>query len=157
LHREIDSYTDLHPATREAKEFFRPAYRLYSGAIVDVIYDHFLAADENEFTESSLLAFSRYVYEMLEDYRPWLPENFSRMFIYMKEQNWLYHYRELPGAEKAIGAVVGRARYIDDPRPAFKLLMEHYQLLGILYRQFWTDLKTYARQQFQVLTGQDPK
>ena len=27
LHRSIDQFTDNHPATREAKEVFRPAYR----------------------------------------------------------------------------------------------------------------------------------
>ena len=51
LHRLIDNFTDEHAATREAKEFFRPHYRLYSGAFIDVVYDHFLATDETEFTE----------------------------------------------------------------------------------------------------------
>ena len=49
LHRFIDTFTDSHEATREAKEIFRPAYRLYSGAFTDVVYDHFLAVDEYEF------------------------------------------------------------------------------------------------------------
>ena len=42
LHRHIDNFTDTHEATREAKEIFRPHYRLYSGAFVDVVYDHCL-------------------------------------------------------------------------------------------------------------------
>jgi acyl carrier protein phosphodiesterase len=41
LHRAIDQFTDTHEATREAKQVFRPAYRLYSGAFVDVVYDHY--------------------------------------------------------------------------------------------------------------------
>ena len=41
LHRMIDTFTDEHPATKEAKEFFRAYYRLYSGAFIDVVYDHF--------------------------------------------------------------------------------------------------------------------
>src|SRR4029077_7560850 len=32
LHRAIDQFTDQHSATKEAKEFFRPDYRLYAGA-----------------------------------------------------------------------------------------------------------------------------
>lgn len=46
LHRAIDGFTDDHPATARAKQFFRADYRLYSGPIVDVLYDHFLANDE---------------------------------------------------------------------------------------------------------------
>ena len=49
LHRLIDAYTDTHPATARAKEIFRPHYRLYSGAVMDVLYDHFLAIDPGEF------------------------------------------------------------------------------------------------------------
>src|SRR5690349_12966432 len=84
LHRAIDTYTDEHAATKEAKEFFRPHYRLYSGAFIDVVYDHFLALDATEFTESSLFAFSQQTYQVLEEYKQWLPEPFAGMFPYMK-------------------------------------------------------------------------
>ena len=43
LHRDIDNFTDTHPVTQQLKSYFRPAYRLYSGAFSDVVYDHFLA------------------------------------------------------------------------------------------------------------------
>jgi len=42
LHRAIDQYTDTHIATREAKQVFPAHYRLYSGAFIDVVIDHFL-------------------------------------------------------------------------------------------------------------------
>ena len=35
LHRKIDEYTDLHPATQRAKLPFREVYGLYAGAIMD--------------------------------------------------------------------------------------------------------------------------
>src|SRR5450432_1241794 len=66
LHREIDNFTDTHPATREAKEIFRPHYRLYAGAFIDVVYDHFLATDKNEFTAEGLLLFSENTYKRME-------------------------------------------------------------------------------------------
>jgi acyl carrier protein phosphodiesterase len=30
VHREIDRFTDVNPVTKEAKQIFRPAYRLYA-------------------------------------------------------------------------------------------------------------------------------
>jgi acyl carrier protein phosphodiesterase len=45
LHRAIDTFTDTHAITREAKVFFREPYGLYAGPLVDVAYDHFLAND----------------------------------------------------------------------------------------------------------------
>ncbi len=48
LHRAIDHYTDQHPITKQLKAFFQNTYRLYSGALVDIVYDHFLAIDKND-------------------------------------------------------------------------------------------------------------
>src|SRR6185503_19830970 len=63
LHRNIDPFTDEHEATENAKKFFKPAVGLYAGAFVDIAYDHFLALDENEFTDDNkLLEFSLSVY-----------------------------------------------------------------------------------------------
>ena len=87
LHRMIDQFTDAHEATKEAKEVFRPAYRLYSGAFVDVVFDHFLATDENEFSEESLLDFSEQVYVSLGLQQQWFPEKFAYFFPYMKSHN----------------------------------------------------------------------
>ncbi len=154
LHRAIDTFTDDHPATKKAKEVFRPHYRLYSGAFVDVVYDHFLATDDREFPGSSLLDFSEQVYKILGEYPNWFPEPFNRMFPYMKEQNWLFNYREKWGIEKSLGGVVRRAAYLTESDTAFRLFEEHYQLLSGCYRQFWADLQPFARQQFDQLVSE---
>jgi acyl carrier protein phosphodiesterase len=148
LHRAIDTFTDTHEATREAKEVFRPYYRLYSGAFVDVIYDHFLATDPGEFTEASLLDFSLGVYTTLGLQEQWLPERFDRMFFYMKEQNWLFNYRTRWGTGKSMGGLVRRALYMTESETAYQLFEQHYQLLQDCYRHFWAFLKPFAREEF---------
>src|SRR5450432_2177318 len=62
LHRSIDTFTDTHNATKKANQFLKPAVGLYAGAFIDIVYDHFLALDKNEFTDESLLQFSLNVY-----------------------------------------------------------------------------------------------
>jgi acyl carrier protein phosphodiesterase len=151
LHRAIDTFTDTHEATKEAKEIFRPHYRLYSGAFVDVVYDHFLANDETEFTEASLLDFSRHVYRDLDTQIQWLPERFALMFPYMKEHNWLFNYRTRWGTGKSLGGVVRRAAYLTESDTAFQLFEQHYQLLQDCYRHFWAFAKPFTRNQFDLL------
>jgi acyl carrier protein phosphodiesterase len=153
LHREIDQFTDLHEATREAKEVFRPAYRLYSGAFVDVIYDHFLATDENEFTEASLFDFSQQVYATMDQYLHWLGPRFGLMYPYMKEQNWLFNYRTRWGTGKSLGGVVRRAAYLQESETAFRLFEQHYQPLQQCYRHFWAAVKPFARNIFEKVQG----
>jgi acyl carrier protein phosphodiesterase len=151
LHRLIDDFTDQHAATREAKEFFRPDYRLYSGAFIDVVYDHFLATDETEFTDSSLLAFSAKVYDSLEYNRNWLPARFAAMFPFMRSQNWLFNYRSVWGIERSFNGIARRAAYLNESDTAFGLFTKHYQPLQQCYRHFWKDVKPYAFGQFELL------
>ena len=141
VHREIDRLTDTHPATKAAKEIFRPAYRLYAGSLMDVIYDHFLALDENEFTDESLKAFTINTYAMLDQFTDHFPEKFSRMYPYMKAQNWLYNYRYRQGIEKSLAGVVRRAKYLEESDTAYLLFNEQYDKLKNLYQLFFPELK----------------
>ncbi len=155
LHRDIDRFTDLHEATRTAKDIFRPDYRLYSGAIVDVIYDHFLAADEKVFSGSSLLTFTVQTYNRLDAYMGWFPDRFAMMYPYMKKQNWLLHYRTHQGTEKSLGGLARRAAYMPDPGKAFRLFRDHYQLLQDCYRHFWAAMHPFAAERFNALRPGD--
>src|SRR5690606_18393313 len=66
LHRAIDSYTDTAQAVQRAGVWFRQEYGLYSGPIVDTLFDHYLATDPLYFkTEKDLLDFSQEVYNKL--------------------------------------------------------------------------------------------
>lgn len=49
LHRQIDTYTDNHPKIRQAKSYFSKSYGKYSGVVVDVLFDHFLASNWNKY------------------------------------------------------------------------------------------------------------
>jgi acyl carrier protein phosphodiesterase len=154
LHRQIDGFTDEHSATRIAKGVFRKDYRLYSGAFVDVVYDHFLANDENEFSENSLLAFSENVYETIDHYAEQFPVRFSRMFPYMKMQNWLFHYRAKWGTERSFGGLVRRAAYLEESDTAVSLFHQNYFQLRECYQNFFPEVKIFARHIYDELKKQ---
>ena len=149
LHRAIDNFTDSHEIVRMAKEYFRPVYRLYSGALVDVVFDHYLAIEPTVFSESSLFEFSQNVYRELEKYQDSFPLRFAYMFPYMKDQNWLYNYRTPNGVEKSLSGVIRRAAYLDDARPAIDLFDQNYQPLKELFSQFWPELQAFAFENWQ--------
>lgn len=146
LHRAIDEFTDIHPVTTAAKEYFRPAYRLYAGAFTDVMYDHFLASDTAEFKDAeSLQAFAHTTYNTLEQYRDILPEKFARMLPYMISQNWLYNYQFKDGMQQSFAGLARRAAYISDSTAAFEVFEKHYQDFKIHYQQFFPELKTFVK------------
>jgi len=142
LHRLIDSYTDAHPAVKEAKTVFRPVYRLYSGAFVDVSFDYFIANDPEIFKEESdLKAFSGFVYDCMDTWTAWLPEATRLYFFRMKEQDWLFNYRLIWGMEKSFGGVVYRSAYLNDAAPALQIFKENLDFLKSCYQQFMPDLQ----------------
>jgi acyl carrier protein phosphodiesterase len=145
LHRAIDHFTDTHAATQELKSFFRPQYRLYSGAFADVVYDHFLAVDTTEFiTETELKTFAESTYQVLESYTALFPIPFQKMFPYMKEYNWLYNYRHTWGIEKSFGGVVRRSAYLSESAIAFEIFNAHYKSMQACYNIFFPDLKKFS-------------
>lgn len=144
LHRAIDTFTDEHSATAAAKSIFRPYYRLYSGAFVDVVYDHFLANDVQQFTGNDLYNFSQEVYTILDRYVTLFPVPFGLLYPYMKEHNWLYNYRQRLGIRRSFEGVVRRSAYLTESDMAFKLFEDNYQALQQYYDDFFPAIKAFA-------------
>ena len=154
LHRAIDEFTDFHPVTQNAKVFFKKDYRLYSGAFVDVVYDHFLANDKNEFpTDAALDTFCQTTYTNLQMDTIGLPPKFLQMLPYMQQQNWMYHYKFAEGIEKSFAGLVRRAAYMTDSATAFKIFNEHHDELGEGYQSFFPALKNLAFRQLSELNN----
>ncbi|WP_157977009.1 acyl carrier protein phosphodiesterase [Taibaiella helva] len=153
LHRKIDSFADAHPATLKAKNLFRPDYRLYSGAFVDSLYDHFLANDPHYFArEKDLFDFAREVYETLQQYGELLPEGFRRMLPYMVSDNWLYSYRTLKGMQNAFRGLARRAQYIESSDKAYEILVGHYYELNQYYFDFMDDVSVYVKNELNGIS-----
>jgi acyl carrier protein phosphodiesterase len=167
LHRAIDTYTDAHPVTRQAKSYFRSAYGLYSGALTDVVYDHFLANDPVPFPPTllpndpdvippggqgeALAAFAQLTYQRLAAREAIFPEQFARIFPYMRDQNWLYHYRFKEGIFRSFAGLSRRAAYMEGPEQACRLFEAHYGELEACYSEFFPALTAFARQTLERL------
>ncbi len=146
LHRKIDIFTDKHPAAQRAGIWFRKDYGLYSGAITDSLYDHFLANDPARFpSEKDLLHFSLQVYQQLIVHEAYFPDAFKLMFPYMREQNWLYGYRTLPGIQRALNGLHRRAKYMPPTNTAYKIFIENYYQLAQCYYELIDDLLQFVK------------
>ena len=155
LHRAIDNFTDFHPATQEAKSYFKKDYRLYSGAFVDVVFDHFLANDKKEFSnEGELDSFCQSTYINLQNNEAGLPEKFLKMLPHMKEQNWLFHYSSREGIEKSFEGLARRAVYLSESAIAFSIFNNYYQELENCYQLFFPELKNFSSQYLSQLNNQ---
>lgn len=153
LHRQIDTFTDYHAATKEAAKFLKPAVGLYAGAFIDVAYDHFLANDANEFTDAFLQKHAEKTYSILTGYTAVLPAPFQSMLPYMQSQNWLYNYKSLEGTKRSFDGVVRRARYLNSSAAVFDLFEKHYTSIQKCYNAFFPSVREFAFLQFKQITS----
>jgi acyl carrier protein phosphodiesterase len=139
LHRMLDSFTDQNNTLKMAKLFFRPTYRLYSGAFVDIVIDHFLAKEL-----ASTIDFENYIqkkYDALLSYSNEYPSNFLPFIQKMAAQNWLYNYQYKWGIEKSFMGLQRRAKYITETNTAFEIFNKNYDALEIICNAFIKEAK----------------
>ncbi|MCA6440526.1 MAG: ACP phosphodiesterase [Sediminibacterium sp.] len=150
LHRQIDSFTDAHAATKEIKKIFAPEVRLYAGAFTDVVYDHFLAIGDEK-SDNEWYEFTQRTYISLEANTTLFPQRFQKMFPYMRSQNWLYNYRFRWGIEKSFEGVARRAKYLNLPNSCFSLFEANYEAIAEQAAPFLKDVKNFVQLEFTKL------
>ena len=99
LHRFIDSFTDSHPIYRQSKHRLHHKYGHYSGVIMDIFYDHFLAKNWKKYSDEKLEEYVDTFYHLLDVHYDILTERVKVMLPYMFGRNWLVSYATLEGLE----------------------------------------------------------
>jgi acyl carrier protein phosphodiesterase len=141
LHREIDEFTDSHVVVLESKKRLRPKYRHYAPVIVDMFYDHFLAARWHNYHIQSLSDFAAYAYSQLKDHEPILPERVVQMMPYMIKGNWLVSYAQLEGIHRALSGMSRRTPFDSKMDEAVFDLEKSYAEFESEFVLFFPELK----------------
>lgn len=140
LHREIDRYTDSHPLVGESKALLRDKYRHYSGVIVDIFYDHFLAKNFTSYSEIPLAEFVQNHYQILADNQLLMPEGAQYTLQHMMARNWLLNYAQLDGIQRSLNGMSQRARFDSKMDEATNELKLHYDEFESQFGAFFTEL-----------------
>lgn len=111
LHRAIDEFTDSHEVVQKSKNRLRPKYRHYSGVIIDMFYDYFLAKNWDHFHKTSLPEFAERFYLLLKENEEMLPLKAQRMVPYMEKGNWLVNYGKKEGLHRALSGMARRTSF----------------------------------------------
>lgn len=146
IHRAIDHFTDHHPVVKESKQKLWDKYSHYAAVIVDVYYDHFLAADFDTIAGQPLKDFTTHFYQMIHEQKQWLPENVQRMLFFMEKDNWLFHYRTVEGIDRALTGISRRTKFRSGMEKASVDLEAHYESFHNDFNRFFPDLQAHVNQ-----------
>ena len=155
LHRKIDFYTDHHPEFMKTRARLHEKYHKYAGVIADVIYDHFLAKNWNDYSEYALSSFTTYSYGILLRHYSLLPSTTKKILPFFIMQNWLTSYRKFEGLRRSFQYLSKRANFKSNMEYAVEDLIDDYELYEAEFRAFFPDIATYCQKELDILFPAD--
>lgn len=140
LHRAIDHFTDTHPITAQGRKYLYERHSKYSGVVLDLFYDHFLAANFNDFSKVPLEKFTREKYALLNLSQHWFPEKVKHFYPFMVERDWLTGYATIDGIGRTLTGLSRRVSFENRMHEATADLVQFYEPLEKDFKLFFPEL-----------------
>ncbi len=140
MHREIDSFTDTHEAFKKTKRRIVDTQGHFSGVVVDVLYDHFLASNFQQYSNQALSGFAQKMYTIIDKNHHQLPHQSKFLFRYMKRDNWLMRYKEKEGIDRTLTGMSKRVKFDNNMHLAIEDLNKHYHAIEQDFFSFIDDI-----------------
>lgn len=144
LHRQIDTFTDAHPTVRQSTKRLHKNYSHYSGVIVDILYDHFLAKNWHHYSDIDLETYTNQFYTSLENNYDILPMRTKRLMPYMIADNWLLSYADINGIQRVLEGMNRRTQNKSKMNKAVNELKLYYSEFEKEFTSFFEELITFS-------------
>jgi len=146
LHRYIDTFTDAHPIYRKSKHRLHEKYGHYSGVIMDIVYDHYLAKNWMIYSNENLEDYAENFYKLLQDNYEILTEKTKGMLPYMIARNWLVSYASLEGLEMILFQMDYRTKHLAHMQEAMVELAQFYNEFEEEFKLFFEELEQHCKE-----------
>jgi acyl carrier protein phosphodiesterase len=144
LHRKIDVYTDSHEDVAGARALFAPPLRRYAGILLDVYFDHVLAADWPRHALEPLALLSARVERLLQENRDWLPPQLNRFAGYFARAGLFASYAERDTIERVLAGIGMRLKHDNPLAMAGPALWQREAELSAAFARFFPELVAFA-------------
>lgn len=151
LHREIDTFTDAHPTVRQSTKRLHENYSHYSGVIVDILYDHFLAKNWSRYSSVPLDLYVDNFYQILTTHAELLTPRTQKMAPYMIAGNWLLSYAKIEGIQGVLTGMNRRTNNISGMDKATDELRTYYEEFESEFTSFFEELRVFSKEKLTSL------
>lgn len=144
LHRSIDFFTDTHAIFKQSTKRLHQTQGHYSGVVVDMFYDHFLAKNFLNYSKIPLVQFASDFYTVLESNYDILPEKTKNLIPYLTRDNWFVAYSSLEGIDKILCQMQHRTKNKGHLDKAIIDLKKDYTYFEDEFTRFFEDVQQHA-------------
>jgi acyl carrier protein phosphodiesterase len=136
-HRRADCFTDSHEVFGASRRLISGPRRRYAGVIIDVLYDHFLATNWDQYCSTGLDEFVGRVYENLGRRRCMVPHPVPMVIEKMAREDWLRSYGTVDGIDRTFRRISRRIVRENPLDSAIEELERNYDPLRDHFRSFF--------------------
>jgi len=154
LHRFIDSFTDSHEIYRKSKHRLHQKFGHYSGVIMDIVYDHFLAKNWQQFSDTPLEQYADDFYNLLQKEYAILTPKTQNALPYMIKTNWLLCYQSLEGLELILSQMDYRTKNRVNMPAAMHEIKQFYAEIEQEFLAFFSDLQQQSKFELDKLKNE---
>lgn len=141
LHRWVDSYTDTHELVKELRAEYRPKLGLYSGVLIDLVFDYFLAKDFQLHSGRELSEFQQFTFSVLNKHEEKFPERMKKYFFHMKDKEFMMKYAYPVGMAVIVRQMGMRSARGEALIQAGDCFLDHVEAASKYFPLFFQDLQ----------------
>lgn len=154
LHRRIDWFTDQDLTVRKSKRRLHDRYGLYRGVIIDIFYDHMLAANWSDYSSDPLSDYAQDFYASLQENQEMLSDRIRHVSKYMIRNDWLTSYAEPEGIRQVLEGMNRRTGGRGKMDLAIEDLLTNYEGFEEDFKHFFKKLRTFSTENLEQLNEQ---
>jgi acyl carrier protein phosphodiesterase len=144
LHRAIDTYTDRHTVFRQGKHRLHETYHHYSGVLMDMYYDHFLAKNWSNYHAIPLEIYADAFYTLLKTNESILSPRTLKILPPMRTDNWLVKYATLDGLKDILTQMDWRTKNQSGIKNGMNELLNDYEMYQNEFGLFFEEMQLFC-------------
>ena len=150
LHRNIDSFTDNHPITRLSASRFRSRYAKYSGIIIDILYDHYLASSWSDFCDIPLREYVNRMHNIMLNNFEILPPRLQNFLPGFMNERWVERYATLDGIRDVLDIMSKRTSLPNETEFAISVMEAFYSDFRHEFFTFFSQIINFVEIKFMI-------
>jgi acyl carrier protein phosphodiesterase len=141
LHRWVDSFTDTHDLVKELRAKYRPNLGLYSGVLIDLVFDYFLAKDFQIHSGIELEEFQQFTFSVLNKHEDHFPEKMKKYFFHMKDKEFMMKYAHTVEMANIVRQMGNRIPRGESLLAAGDFFEDYVEMASAYFPTFFEELK----------------
>lgn len=154
LHRQIDSFTDMHPIVQRSKKRLHPRYGHYAGVLIDILYDYFLSVNWSHYSDVPIDDFIKGFYKNLQNNQSKLPTEIQQISTKLISYDWFSKYQSMSGIAIVLYGMEKRIKHNIPLHKGIFDLKKNHQALEKDFNEFFPLLITHSKNTLQALEKQ---